>query len=77
MTQLTVSLEDTTPNALEEIKRAISLLRGVVGVKVVKHNEEKLNPDTVKAIQEAERGDTFKCNDMDDYLKLVGYGIQD
>lgn len=77
MTQLTVSLEDTTPNALEEIKKAISLLRGVIGVKIEKRNVEKLNPDTVKAIQEAERGDTIKCKDMDEYLKLVGYGVQD
>lgn len=76
MTQLAVSLENTSPSALEEIKRAIALLRGVVSVKVI-NTDERLNVETVKAIEEAERGDTVKCNDMDDYLKLVGYGVQD
>lgn len=76
MTQLAVSLENTSPSALEEIKRAIALLRGVVSVKVI-NTDERLNVETVKAIEEAERGDTVKCNDMDEYLKLVGYGIQD
>lgn len=76
MTQLAVSLENTSPSALEEIKRAIALLRGVVSVKVI-NTDERLNVETVKAIEEAERGDTVKCNDMDEYLKLVGYGVQD
>lgn len=73
MTQLAVSLENTSPSALEEIK---TLLRGVVSVKVI-NTDERLNVETVKAIEEAERGDTVKCNDMDEYLKLVGYGVQD
>jgi|GEM_PF-2048775 len=77
MTQLIVSLENTTPSALEEIKKAISLLRGVVSVKIARNDAKLPNADTIKAIEEAERGDTLKCNDMDEYLKLVGYGVQD
>lgn len=75
MTQLIVSLENTTPSALEEIKKAISLLRGVVSVKIARNDAKLPNADTIKAIEEAERGDTLKCNDMDEYLKLVGYGV--
>lgn len=77
MTQLTVSLEDTTPSMLKEIKKAISLLRGVIDVKVANTEKECVNPETAQAIEEAENGKTFKCKNFDEYLKLVGYGVHD
>ena len=33
--------------------------------------------DSIRAMREVESGDTVICDTMDDYLKLVGYGIQD
>lgn len=74
MTQLIVSLDDKT--LLPSVKAAIRMLRGVTSVKVCK--EEKVpNAKTLQAMREVESGDTVVCDTMDDYLKLVGYGIQD
>lgn len=77
MTQLTVSLEDTTPSTLKEIEKAISLIRGVIDVKVSHETKEHVNTETAQAIADAESGKTFKCNNFEEYLKLVGYGVQD
>lgn len=76
MTQLTVSLEDVSPSVLKDVKKAISMLRGVASVKV---NRTTITPNasTRKAIEAAEAGDTIKVGSMDDYLKFVGRGISD
>ena len=76
MTQLTVSLEDVSPSVLKDVKKAISMLRGVVSVKV-NRMADKPNASTVKAIEAAEAGDTIKVGTMDDYLKFVGDGMSD
>lgn len=41
---------------------------------MVKNNRKSF---TIRAMREVESGDTVICDTMDDYLKLVGYGIQD
>lgn len=73
MTRLIVSLDDKT--LLPNVKAAIRMLRGVTSVKVCK--EDKIpNAKTLQAMREVENGDTMVCDTMDDYLKLVGYGVQ-
>lgn len=76
MTQLTVSLEDVSPSVLRDVKKAISMLRGVVSVKVNRIAGSP-NASTVKAIEDAESGDTIKVGIMDDYIKFVGDGLSD
>lgn len=76
MTQLTVSLENVSPSALKDVKKAISMLRGVVSVKVNRTTTSP-NASTRKAIEAAEAGKTIKIGSMDDYLKFVGNGISD
>ncbi len=76
MTQLTVSLENVSPSALKDVKKAISMLRGVVSVKVNRTTTSP-NASTRKAIEAAEAGNTIKIGSMDDYLKFVGNGISD
>ena len=76
MTQLTVSLEDVSPSVLKDVKKAISMLRGVVSVKVNRAANVP-NASTRKAIEEAEAGDTIKVGSMSDYLKFVGDGVSD
>lgn len=74
MAQLIVSLDDKA--LLPGVKAAIRMLRGVTSVKVCKE-VSKPNAKTIRAMREVESGDTVICDTMDDYLKLVGYGIQD
>lgn len=76
MTQLTVSLEDVSPSVLKDVKKAISMLRGVVSVKENRAADIP-NASTRKAIEEAEAGDTIKVGSMSDYLKFVGDGVSD
>lgn len=76
MTQLTVSLEDVSPSVLRDVKKAISMLRGVVSVKV-NRIADRPNASTIKVIEDAESGDTIKVGTMDDYLKFVGDGLSD
>ena len=76
MTQLTVSLGDVSPSAIRDVKKAISMLRGVVSVKVNRIAGSP-NTSTVKAIEDAESGDTIKVGIMDDYIKFVGDGLSD
>lgn len=66
MTQLTVSIEN--PDMLRDIKKAISMIRGVVSVK-----SEKLKPNsaTLAAIKEMESGNTIHCGSFDDYKRIV------
>lgn len=74
MTQLIVSLEDAS--VLADIKKAIGMLRGVVSVKE-STIPDNINATTLKAIEEVERGDTFVCEDFEEYLKLVGRELPD
>lgn len=74
MAQLIVSLDDKA--LLPGVRAAIRMLRGVTSVKVCKE-ESKPNAKTLQAIHEVESGDTIVCDTMDDYLKLVGYDVQD
>ncbi len=74
MEQLIVSLDDNA--ALSKVKNAIGMLKGVSSVKV-NRLKQKPNATTIKAINEVKNGDTIVCDTMEDYLKLVGYGIQD
>ena len=76
MTQLTVSLGDVSPSAIRDVKKAISMLRGVVSVKVNRIAGSP-NASPVKAIEDAESGDTIKGGIMDDYIKFVGDGLSD
>lgn len=78
MTQLTVSLDDVSPSVLKDVKKAISMLRGVVSVKVCRTPSAGIsNAATRKAIEAAEAGDTIKVGNMDDYLRFVGDGVSD
>lgn len=74
MTQLIVSLDDAT--MLNNVRTAIRMLRGVKSVKV--YNDNKIpNSKTLKAMQEAESGNTIACDNIEEYLKLVNYDVQD
>lgn len=75
MTQLIVSLEDGS--MLNDVKRAIKMLRGVVSVKESKVNDYMPNPVTLKAIDELENGQTVVCSDFNEYLKLVNSEFSD
>lgn len=52
----------------------LDLIREVNGGKIIENDKkaEKIPTDiTLKAIQEAEKGNTIHCADFDDYLKKV------
>lgn len=44
---------------------------------IVSSDEVGANAKTLQAMREVENGDTVVCDTMVDYLKLVGYGVQD
>lgn len=67
MTQLVVEIED--PSVVANIKKAISMLRGVSKVHVKKNVVP--NAQTRQAIHEIETGDTIKCSSFEDYLDKV------
>lgn len=69
MTQLIVSVDDVA--TLRDVKKAISMLRGVISVKVSGKRQTVPNAITQKAIRDAENGDTIKCSGMDEYIKLT------
>lgn len=74
MTQLIVSVEDTA--TLRDVKKAITMLRGVSCVRVNRQRKAYTpNAETIKAIEEVERGETIKCGTMEGYCKLVGYDV--
>ena len=66
MTQLTVSIEN--PDMLRDIKKAISMIRGVVSVKSEK---AKPNATTLAAITEVQSGKGIHCGSFDDYKRIV------
>lgn len=65
MTQLIVNIEDTS--LLSDLKRAIMMLRGVVSIS----EKENLNETTLKAMEDAQKGNTIRCSSFEEYLKLV------
>ena len=52
----------------------IDLIREIGGGKIIDNDlgsENSINDTTLKAIKEANEGNTIKCVDFDDYLKKV------
>jgi len=52
----------------------IDLIREIGGGKIIDNgleSEDSFNDTTIKAIKEANEGNTIKCADFDDYLKKV------
>lgn len=70
MTQIIVNIEDAS--LLNDIKRAIAMLRGVVSIVENKNAALDSNNTTIEAINDAKDGNTIKCNSFEDYLNLVG-----
>ena len=70
MTQIIVNIEDAS--LLNDIKRAIAMLRGVVSIVENKNAALDSNNTTIEAINDAKDGNTIKCNSFEDYLHLVG-----
>ena len=66
MTQMILTLDDNA--MIPELKAALKMLRGIVSVKVKKDTP---NAATIKAIKEAENGNTIKCANFEEYLKAV------
>lgn len=66
MTQLTVSIEN--PDMLRDIKKAISMIRGVVSVKAEK---PRPNTETLAAIEESRSGKAIFCGSFENYKKMV------
>ncbi|MCM1310727.1 MAG: hypothetical protein NC301_06855 [Bacteroides sp.] len=68
MTQLTVSIE--SPDMLRDVKKAISMIRGVISVKSIK-TKSKSNSTTVAAIEEARSGKTIHCGSFENYKRMM------
>lgn len=68
MTQLIVNIEDTS--LLSGLKRAIMMLRGVSSISET-NDDTNYNEVTLKAMEEAQSGNTIKCSSFEGYLKLV------
>ena len=68
MTQLIVNIEDT--RLLSDLKRAIMMLRGVSSISET-NDDTTYNEVTLKAMEEAQSGNTIKCSSFEEYLKLV------
>lgn len=68
MTQLIVNIEDTS--LLSGLKRAIMMLRGVSSISET-NDDTTYNEVTLKAMEEAQSGNTIKCSSFEEYLKLV------
>ncbi len=75
MTQLIVSLEENT-TLIEDIKRAIKMLRGVTSVRETQ-STPTYNAQTIKAFQELEEGNTVVCDSYEDYKNLINETLQD
>lgn len=73
MTQLIVSVENKS--LLNEIKKAIELLRGVSDVEICASDIPNLT--TLAAFREAEEGNTIVCDSMEEYLRVVRDELQD
>lgn len=77
MTQLTVKIEDVS--MLEQIKQAISLLRGVVSVNVKKTKPKEYDITKTAGFREAmddiEHGRVTTYDSVDDLFKELGISI--
>ena len=77
MTQLTVKIEDTS--MLEQIKQAISLLRGVVSVNVKKTKPKEYDITKTAGFREAmddiEHGRVSTYDSVEDLFKELGISI--
>ncbi len=77
MTQLTVKIEDVS--MLEQIKQAISLLRGVVSVNVKKTKPKEYDITKTAGFREAmddiEHGRVSTYDSVDDLFKELGISI--
>ena len=67
MTQLTVSIEDVS--MLDQIKQAISLIRGVSSVTLKRSRKTKTSMD--RAIEDIEQGRVYKYDSLDDLIKEI------
>lgn len=65
MTQLTVSIEDVS--MLDQIKQAISLLRGVSSVTLKRSKKTSMD----RAIEDIEQGRVYKYDSLDDLIKEI------
>ena len=65
MTELTVSVEDVS--MLDQIKQAISLLRGVSSVTLKRHRKTSMD----RAIEDIEQGRVYKYDSLDDLIKEI------
>ncbi len=77
MTQLTVNIEDVS--MLEQIKQAISMLRGVVSVKEKKTKPKEYDITKTAGFREAmddiEHGRVTTYDSVDDLFKELGISI--
>lgn len=76
MTQLTVNIEDVS--MLEQIKQAISMLRGVVSVKEKKTKPKEYDITKTAGFREAmddiEHGRVYHADSVDDmFQQILGY----
>ena len=62
MTQLTVSIEDVS--MLDQIKQAISLIRGVSSVTLKRRRKTSMD----RAIEDIEQGRVYKYDSLDDLI---------
>ena len=69
MTQLIVNVEDVS--LLGELKRAIMMLRGVGSIMEKTELTTVPNETTLRAMEEAKAGNTIKCSNFEEYLKVV------
>ncbi len=65
MTQLTVSIEDVS--MLDQIKQAISLIRGVSSVTLKRCRKTSMD----RAIEDIEQGRVYKYDSLDDLIKEI------
>ena len=65
MTELTVSIEDVS--MLEQIKQAISMLRGVSSVTLKRRRKTSMD----RAIEDIEQGRVYKYDSLDDLIKEI------
>ena len=65
MTQLTVSIEDVS--MLDQIKQAISLIRGVRSVTLKRRRKTSMD----RAIEDIEQGRVYKYDSLDDLIKEI------
>ena len=65
ITQLTVSIEDVS--MLDQIKQAISLLRGVSSVTLKRRRKTSMD----RAIEDIEQGRVYKYDSLDDLIKEI------